>query len=656
MERSGCPAINLNQFPMIRLACLFLLLALAPSLEAQLLKDIGRGIKRDAEYRVERKARDAVKTGIDSLEKKAKDKKGRKKDAQKTGGADPSAGTIQSTSKETPEEKPTAGEGFITLKLSTPITLKGLTVTISGESIKHQKWNSVRLLVKAPNDEEEIKVPLNDSGRYSIVYNKLPDDGDYFITAISSDGKARATEHLWVKDWDNSEEETKDLKELTGTAFNRLKEKAEDLSLLISAGNRAALAKKINEVKERVDALHKFLEDLVIAKNEISKLYKAGRVPTKNIRNNLVVLNQMLAAKTEEIRKIKAATGHEAFDNSVCEYIAMVNEACAAFSTLTNFWTRSVSEIIKNIMIDKVAPKVTEFAVSGGPAAPIFTNEYTGDELTWGAKESSKILLTAHYDMEGLTKKLGIAGFAGDVVQFATDVLMKFHCGIFKGTLTHNYRFRSLNARQSSWWEYSVTSGAVLTLRYPLSSSGIIKMKGTLEGNAKYFHFNADPSENPDYVHGTAGKVETMVLKNITPFSLFINAANYDGLGFGMAARAIVTPAYFLVPIDAEFNTQTNKIKIYINDALVDFLPWISNKQIFIQLGASLISGLKIMDYPIAKAGLTLKATFKEDNEFDVRKDAKGNLFFSDRAERKIYSDDGERIHELNAIFSVKKE
>jgi hypothetical protein len=51
-----------------------------------------------------------------------------------------------------------------------------------------------------------------------------------------------------------------------------------------------------------------------------------------------------------------------------------------------------------------------------------------------------------------------------------------------------------------------------------------------------------------------------------------------------------------------------------------------------------------------------LKATFKEDNEFDVRKDAKGNLFFSDRAERKIYSDDGERIHELNAIFSVKKE
>jgi hypothetical protein len=257
--------------------------------------------------------------------------------------------------------------------------------------------------------------------------------------------------------------------------------------------------------------------------------------------------------------------------------------------------------------------------------------------------------------MEGLTSKLGKAGFAGDVVQFATDVLMKVHCGTFKGTLSHYYNYIAKNDNGKSWWDYYVKSEAALVLRYPKSSSGIIKMKGTIEGNATKFGFMADPRLNPGYSSGTAGKVQTTILKSYTPYTFSFAGSLYDELGFGMVARAIVTPSYFLIPVDAEYNTQTGKIKIFINEALVDFSEAVFNGQVFIQWSAGLPK-LRRQDYPISKARLTMKAALKEKNEFDVKKDAKGNLFISETVKRHIGGDDSEQEHFLDVTISVKKE
>jgi hypothetical protein len=338
---------------------IFLLLMVFPALlsNAQILKDIGRGIKRDAEYRVEQRARDAVRKGIDSLEKKVKHKKEKKKGSEKQVAGSSNKSAVTEFSRGSEDEKPEEGEGFITLKLSTPFTVKGLTVTISGESIKYQNWNAVKLTIKSPDDEEEVKVNLNDSGKYIIVWDKLLEEGEYKITATSSDGKARVVEKLWVTDWDAEKDQEKDLMEATGTAFNRLKQKATALEPMISAKDRAALNAKTAEVKARLDALHQFLKSLKKAKNEIGKLYNSGKAPSANIRSNLVVLNQMMASKSEEVKKLKQILDHEPYDNSVCEYIAILNEACAAFSTLTNFWTNSVREVIKNISSIKPFPK-----------------------------------------------------------------------------------------------------------------------------------------------------------------------------------------------------------------------------------------------------------------------------------------------------------
>jgi hypothetical protein len=645
--------------------------------DAQLVKDIKRGVKNDVEWRIQRKVRDKMNEGVDSLEKlpkKIKNKKEQKKatDQQNDSTTKSSnttvAGAKTSIAEVDQNEIPEEGEGFITLRLSTPVTTKGLSVIISGESIKYENWNAVKVVIKylglggndSAGNEEEVSVALNDSGKYNLFWDKLPEDGDYLITATSSDGKAKVSERLWVKDWQQPQDETKDLMDATGEAFQRLKAKEYDLQPLISHKDMTALLAKVAQARERLDALHKFLNSLKKAKKEIGDLLKIGKVPSKNIRENLTLLNQMIASKAVEVKKIKEITGEmntgQSNENTICEYIAMLNEACAAFSTITNGWTKTLGGVIKNIILDKGVPKLTEKIINVAPDPDdVFRGEASGDEATWGAKEASKIFATAKFDMEGLTGKLGKAGFAGDVVQFATDVLMKTHCGIFKGKLTHYYNFIAKNEQGKSWWDYGVASEAAFVLRYPKSSSGIIKMKGTIEGNATKFEFFADPRQNPDYSQGTAGKVQTMMLKSYNPYALPFAGSLHDELGFGMMARAVATPAYFLIPVDAEYNTQTGKIKISISEALVDFLPTVFNSQIFIQWSAGLPK-LRRQDYPISKARLTIKAALKEKNEFATKKDAKGNLYISETVKRHIGSESTEREHFLDVSISAKKE
>lgn len=621
----------------MRILVICIVSLLSYTAQSQILKKVGRQVKSDTEWKIERAARNKANQAIDSvadLPKKAKNKKEEKKQTQQQSNAAP----------ENESAGPTDSEGYITLKLSTPIISKGLTVTLSGESIRHDKWKSVSLKIKGP-DDDELTANLTDSGKYILRYIPL-EDGDYTITATSSDGKATVSEKLVVLDWDQPDDETEELEKETKEAFDDLKEKAGQLNGMLNSKQKAELEAKMTQAKKKLDGLHKLLRSLRDARKEVAKLYKAGKVPSENIRGHLSQLNEMIATKTEDVKQIRAMAKHEPQDNTICEYIVMVNEACAAFSTFTNVASKSIAVIVQNITLDKVIPKGVEIANKGR----------MNSEAEWGAKEASKIYATSLADAEGLASTIGHLGFAGDIIQFTTDVLLKMYCGVYKGKLNHEYKISYRNESGVEWWNYSVKSEAALTLRYPnTQSSGVIHMKGNIEGNATKFTFFADPDQNPGYRNGGAGKVTTQVLKNYTPLSVPMSTALADQLGFGMLARGIATPAYFNIPIDAEYNTETGKIKIFLNKAIADYSDYVMNRQFFIQWVAGLPK-LRLSAYPISKARLTINASLKEENEFEVTRDHKGNLSFGADVSRKIGSSSEEREHILHTKMSAKKE
>ena len=121
-------------------------------------------------------------------------------------------------------------------------------------------------------------------------------------------------------------------------------------------------------------------------------------------------------------------------------------------------------------------------------------------------------------------------------------------------------------------------------------------------------------------------------------------------------ARGLATPAYFNIPIDAEYNVDANKIKIFVNEAIVDFMPWVANQFVFLEIGGDLLPYVKKMTFPIHKAATTIGAVVRSYNEFGVDKDTKGNLSFSGKGNKHIGDKASARETDLNFTITAKKE
>jgi hypothetical protein len=95
------------------------------------------------------------------------------------------------------------------------------------------------------------------------------------------------------------------------------------------------------------------------------------------------------------MKKINEMADHKPQDNSICEYLVMLNEACAAFSTFTNVWAKTMSSRIQNIILDKAVPKVASEAQGAvGISAP----------ADFPVKEATKIYATSKFDAKSLTR------------------------------------------------------------------------------------------------------------------------------------------------------------------------------------------------------------------------------------------------------------
>ena len=639
---------------------LLLLFLLVTKGGAQILKKIANRIKDDAAWRVSNKIDNEIRKGVDSLFEMPKKMKGKNTtkasteeiDKNNTANKQPknedTAGNNTMAAPTEKEMKPT--DGFITLVLSANTIFTGGTILINGESVKYKNLNQVEITVSGPSTNNIKNVSLAEDGKYRTGWIAADRAGEYTVTVKSSDKKARQTLKLTVytlADLGNLCD--KNIAEVD-KAFDKLKNSAAKVADGISPKDKAELEKKIADVKDKVDNVLKLYKDLNKAGKETAQLAKSGKRLPHGLAGNLSTLNDNLADQSEQLKALEKIAEHEPLDNTVCEYIVILNEACAAFQTVTNLWSRSIFTILANIATDKAAP-----AIAGGINDAGVGIEAPND---FPLKEMTKIYATSKVDAESLSTKLGKAGIAADLAQFALDVLLKIYCGVFKGTFTHDYNIEFRNNDGENWWTYGADIKAILFLRYPKDNNngGIIKMKGNLEGNAIKFNFWQDIAKENDFHAVSKGKIIVVPIKTFTPLSVSLATSERDILGFGAIARGLATPAYFNIPIDAEYDVDAKKIKIFVNDAFIDFSNLVANQFVFLMVGQDLIPYPKKMDFPIHKAKTTINGIFISFKEFDVVKDSKGNESFKGKGTRHIGDKTSIRETNLNFTLTAKKE
>ncbi len=635
---------------------------------AQFIKRVGEHVKNDADWRIRNKADQQVNKGLDSLleaPKKAKDRKAAKKAAKKDteeptnnntaeGGTKPAAQPAGQTAAgvTSGEDDMEPKDGYVTLKLSADKIFVGGGVTITGQSILYKNFKNVEITVTGPSTTAPRTITMDKDGKYAFSWTAPASTGIYTVTVTSSDKKAKqsrkvsveAVDVLFAEDWpaDNIRQLNKALTNV---------EKAVDRARPeLSPGNKAALDQKVEDLKDKVTDVLRLYSDIRDANHQMFVLIGKGKALPPNFASNLSDLNNATTDQAKQMEQINEYVNHEPMDNSICEYLVMINEACAAFSTFTNFYSKSIGTILTNLALDKAVPKTV--SVAEGAAG-------IGSPYDFPAKEAAKIYATSKLDAKSLTEKLGKAGLVGDFVQFTTDVLLKVYCGVFTGSFTHDYTIDYRNSAGETWWKYGADMKAAFNLRYPKKNGGgkIIKMKGNLEGNATRFSFFENIEIEDEFQAGSKGKIQVVPIQTFVPLAVPLSVAESDHMGFGATARGLATPAYFNIPVDAEYDVDSKKIRIFLaKSALIDFSELVATQFLFVMFGGDLLPYPKKMNFPIQKARTTIDAVVYNHNEYTVEKDAKGNESLSGKGSRHIGDQSSARETKLNFTITAKKD
>jgi hypothetical protein len=577
--------------------------------EAQILKQIGERVKGNIRGRADRKVDETINKSIDSIGTRSKKKEKNNQPAvnNKTESkSEKSSNELPAKTDDNTNMEPK--DGYIQASVFPGQTLVGASLIISGETMVSDKFKEVKIIITPPKNSNEktttyeALINKND-GSFKLPFNNTNNEGDYTATVSSPDGKAVKKLSFTIYDFDGLDEIGEKIKDLMEEASKNLKSIVEKIKSQAAAKDDKQIDEKMKEVEENMDAGKKMLTSINEACGKLGKAAKEGKGMPEHVRKNLGELNDIFQKQQVVMKEQVERTKHAPADNTICEYLVMLNEACAAFSTFTNLYSKSILTIVKNIGIDKGIPKGVEEVNKKA-------NRVNPDNDFW-AKEPAKLTATAVDDITSFSSNLGKAGVAGDFLQYASGVLLKKYCGTFSGELQYHYE-NIYTEEGNHWWQYSYDCGAAVSLRYPKSQTGgIIKMKGNIEGNATKFTFGFDVK------HLFRSNVIIYKQKAITPVAVPFVSSQHDDLGFGMAARAVGTPAYFNLTVDAEYNTETETITFFYNNALIDFSPAVSNHGLLVVIAAG-IPLIKFVDFPINKMGLSFGATLKRNPEFKV--------------------------------------
>ena len=565
---------------------------------------------------------------------------------------------------------------YLSLSLSASRIITGSLVTISGMSIKFGTMKDVEMTVKGNAGTETKTIPLTDSGHFKTTWG-TGIAGEYQVTSRSSNRKPTKTATLKVFRLMSMDSVVQKNKDETTKAYDQLTKWIDVIKPKLAPSDWTVLKTKFDDLTHKKDQALQFFDDLANLGKSLDKLQQAqgglgggggggngngggggngggatGNMLPPQLSDDFTKLTDGLSTQSTTMETLNKAAAHQPYDNTICEYLQMVSEACAAFSTFSNFFNptgiikSSIVAIGKDVAIDKGVPAAVGAATSG-------VNGTASDM----AKEAAKFSTSTVFDFKGLSESMGKAGFTGDIIQMCTGYIMSKYCGMLSGDMSEDYKCTFRNADNAKWWEYTYHNDATVKLRYLKSAAtaSLIKMKGNIEGNATKFTIFQKVSEMDDFKKAMKGRANIFSICLYAPPTMPAATSQADAkTGFGAVARAVVTPAYFNIPIDADYNPETGELKIYCNDAIMDYGPTVQYIYGYICIAAMIPLTARV-NFPINKAKLTIAKVIEKNNDFQVKADANGKLSFTKTAEW-TNGPEGSIVHIINMTMSAKSD
>ncbi len=552
-----------------------------------------------------------------------------------------------SSSSKTDTPAKQTGDGFLDAAVSSKSIFIGGTLFFTGQSGVYEKVNSIEILISSGTNPQSFTVPLAKDGKFNAKWIANGPAGNYTATVYSSDKKTSKALSFTVSGLNDLNDMATESITITKKIVAQIEKRVAVAKPDLSSKDGADMDKKLADGKQQANTLLDAFEKINTAGKTFSSSAKQGEVLPPSMSHNLSALKNELSSYNTSSQVLLDNIEHRTNPYTICETLVMVSEACAALSTATNFSAKATG-ILKNIFMDKVIP----FTASGMNDLAPNLSKMSSDKLALGVK----YLGAAHLDLEGLNTGMGKLGIAGDLAQFAANILLKKYCGVFEGDVSHSYDVDFRNTDGVTWWKYGYKTGAKIYLRYPKSKGNgkIVNMKGHIEGNATSFSFYQNIKAEDGFYETTKGHAVVKQMAVLTPFTIPFVSAEADKLGFGMMARAVATPAYFCLPIDAIYDRDAQTIRIVMTEGGIDFTELVKHRVLFcVPVPLPLF---RIQDFPIEKCKKTMDAVIRRYGEYKVVETKGGGLSFGGSGVHHAGDKHSETETTVNLTISAKQE
>lgn len=507
----------------------------------------------------------------------------------------------------------------ISVKIKTPVAFSDGSVEIIGESNSlNSEPGQVLIEVITPNGKTDNLSTRADkqTGEYYVKY--MPKEmGQYKVIAYASDKvqTANTTFNVLaefdadeiVKDFDGAKNKATAAMEAAINSVVATQSTPEDVA---KAKQEVAKVKtKLKEFDDGFGKIKKALKDLETLSKKHPDLKAIAAPQLGQLGSKLQESSDLLKQVEKDFGKSKANEG------DICNRYYRVGEACSLFSTTMNFASGGIVAIGKSILIDKVWPKLEEYAEKE------LNKKYAENNL--GKKEftsvdrllltqAGKTGLSGLDNLTSLSSKSFGAGMIGDLVQFASNELMKKYCTEYKGPISGDYELEFKN-NGKMYMRYKLTYEGKISMycskqnlesAQKASSSKIPKFSGYIEGNVTKVDFTDD-------VWAVEDKSDWDEIKNkrIPAPVIPANISEKDP-GFGAVARA-TTPGSFYFPIEGQMLQEKMIIKLMATRS--DFTEAFANRTIVVVKAKQEphnVTGA-VFNYPITTARFILTRSMR---------------------------------------------
>ncbi len=457
----------------------------------------------------------------------------------------------------------------IDARVSRSLALPGETVQIQGTSVALGQRNTVVVRVQPPaGSEHVIEAKLEASGSFHVSY--VPQKiGKYHVTAVSPDGKAKATtSFVAAAPVEFTQQTVAAVKTLLDKVDGQVAALATQVGKVPASPPQQELLHRLKTIRQQLAQAPAQVANLQTAMNDVNEIVKQYPDAMPEVQPIYDAFGELKEKGDELAKQLVRRAGQVTVGITDCNRLDMAGEAITFLGNALLLLKEPLDialGVLGNSFAARVSTRVPYLAAHSDA-------KFAVDTLARHAKEFFQPVTS----WEG-----AVNGYISDAISFTAMEVFGVYCEKYEGPFEASLHVEYDTGRKP-WLVYDIRLSGIMTLRYDKNAGTPAQLSGEFEGAAQFDKLWDDAV----LLQPNLRRFTIAHFTRAAPLGVNAHLAEVGKLTRASLAKLGVTPGYFFVPVEGLL--QGNEMAIKFKAATMDYPDRVKGLLFYIMLEPAL--------------------------------------------------------------------